>query len=276
MKIAFWGNALQKANVSAHLAAISMVTATCSPYRIVAFENHLCKPDLGTIYHGQQNNQVVREAGCNYYEGVGLEGMIRQMYRANTHGKPLSFYMNDIILEHLSYIPQNRIISRDLFDYEFNQSIGTLLNQIESYADLCMIDTASNSLTTKIILEEADLIVVNFSQNISFLEEFFYQYSSLISKAVFLIGNCTSHSLLSYKRISKSFGIPWHKICIIPRNEQFQEAFDNGNVAEFMKVNYGCKKDHDNYPFILAVKKATALILKELTYQDDRKVSSQC
>lgn len=276
MKIAFWGNALQKNNVSAHLAAISMVTATCSPYKIIAFENHLCKPDLGTIYHGKQSNLIVREAGCNYYEGVGLEGMIRQMYRSNGRGKSLSFYMTDIISNHLSYIPQNRIISRDLFDYEFNQSIGTLLNQIDSYGDLCFIDTASNSLTTKVILEEANLIVVNFSQNVSFLEEFFQQYSSLISKAVFLIGNCTSHSLLSYKRISKTYGIPWHKICIIPRNEQFQEAFVTGNVAEFIKINYICKKEDDNYPFIHAIKKATALILKELSYQDDRKASNQC
>jgi hypothetical protein len=111
-------------------------------------------------------------------------------------------------------------------------------------------------------LEEADLIVVNLCQNIAFLEDVFLNYSSLIPKALFLIGNFTRHSKINSRRVSAVYKIPIENIIAIPYNEMYRNALLTGSVVEFISSNYVCGKDNPNYQLIHAVKKAAYLIIK--------------
>jgi hypothetical protein len=148
---------------------------------------------------------------------------------------------------------------------------------MEEYADICFIDTASRqNLSTKTILEEADLIVVNLCQNPSILEDFFLNYSSLISKAVFIISNYECHTNLGYKRISYMYDVPLENIAIIPRNELFENALANGNVVEFISRNYYCAKESYNYNFIQAIKKAAYIIIKRAVELNKQKENNLC
>lgn len=264
MRIAFWSNAYESCGVSANMAAISVASVIRFPYTVMALENHLCHNNLGRAYLGTSNAEMTREAGTNYYEGGGIEGLLRRIYRGNYHQDILPFYRKEIIHRHLYYIPQSRVMNIELFDYELNHCIQPLFHLIEGYADICFIDTASrNNLSTKTILEESDLIVINLCQNPILLEEFFLNYSSLIPKAVFLVANYTMHSIFNNKRISKMYGIPSESIAVIPNNEVFCNAILNGSVVEFISSNYACNKDNPNYLFIQAVKKATSIIIKK-------------
>ncbi|MBH1940628.1 hypothetical protein I5677_06980 [Mobilitalea sibirica] len=265
MKIAFWSNGVDPCGVTANLAAVSVATVIRYPYRIIALENHLCQDNLGKAYMGISRAGITGEAGIHYYEGGGIESLLRRIYHGENKSGILKSYIRDIIQEHLYYIPQSRVIHNELFNYEFNHSANHLFHLLEEYADHSFIDTAGfNNLSTRTILEAADLIVVNLCQNQIYLEEFFDNHSSLISKAVFIVGKCTHQSIFNSKRISKLYNIPTELIVEIPYNEHFYNSMMNGSVVEFISRNYSCSKESTNYRFIQSIKKATGLIINSV------------
>lgn len=277
MKIAFWSNSNEKCNVSANLAAISVASVIRYPYSVIILENRLSNNNLGKAFLGEPNINLFHEVGTNYYDGGGIEGLLRKIYRGNYCSDILQSHLNEIINNHLYYIPQGKVIHREIFDYEFDQCIHPLFSMMEEYADICFIDTASHeNLSTKTILEEADLIVVNLCQKQIILEDFFINYSSLISKAVFIISNYDCHTILNSKRIASIYQIPWENIIVIPNNTSYQNAYSNGSVVEFISTNYSCVKQNPNYIFIQSVKKAAYTIIKKSEHMVKQKEIIMC
>jgi hypothetical protein len=265
VKVSFWSNANEMCTVSANLAAISVACAIRSSYSIISMENHLCSHNLGKAYNGGARANILDDAGTNYYDGSGFEGLLRKIYRGDSHSGILKSYITEIINQHLYYIPQSRILHNEIFDYELDHCIEPLFRMIEENTDLCFIDTAShNNLSTKIILEESDLIVINLCQKSSILDDFFLNYSSLISKAIFIISHYNHHSLYTLRQISNQYNIPAEIIIPFPDNERYENAYLNGYVHEFISRNINCDKECQNYLFAQAVKKASHIILRKM------------
>lgn len=278
MKIAFWSNAYEQAMVSYNLAAVSIACVMRYPYSVSVMENHLHKENLGLPFLGTNRVPFIREVGTNYYEGGGVEGLLRSVYRGSVNLPMLKTYLKEVIPKHLYYIPQSRYIHNELFDYELNDNLAPLFNLLEETNDICFIDTAPLNLNSKAILETSDLIVVNLCQNQNFLEDFFVNYSSLIHKSVFIVGNYTTQTFLNIKKISNQYEIPLENIAPLPWNEAFYSAGQRGRAVEFITGNYKCTKDNTNYFFIQAIRKAAGMIIKraELTGYLKRKELVPC
>jgi len=277
LKIAFWSNASETCGVSGNMAAISVASVIRYPYSVIAMENHLCSRNLGKAFLGQSFTNQINEVGTNYYDGGGVEGLMRKIYRGELHSDMLKLYLKEVIKEHLYYIPQSRVIHNEIFDYEFNHCIHPLISLLEEHADLCYMDAAShNNLSTKTILEEADLIVVNLCQKQSILEDFFLNYSSLSTKAVYIIGNYIPNTKLGIKNISSHYEIPLERIIAIPQNEGYENAYSNGSVVEFILRNYNCQNDSQHFYFIQALKKATYVIIRRAVELAREKENHMC
>ncbi len=265
MKVAFWSNANELCSVSANLAAISVASAIKYPYSIITMENRLCAHNLGRAYNGGARACVLDEVGTNYYDGSGMEGLLRKIYRGDVRSIILRSYLKEIIHKHLYYIPQSRMLLSEIFDYELDHCIEPLFHIIDENTELCFIDTASNNnLSTKLILNEADLIVVNLCQKSSVLDDFFLHYSSLLSKSIFIISNYNPHSIYTVKQIAKLYQISTESIIPIPGNEQYQDAYLSGCVYEFISRNISCNKENPNFYFIQSVKKTSQIIIKRI------------
>jgi hypothetical protein len=277
VNIAFWSNSGEMCSVSANLAAISVACAIRSSYSIISMENHLCSHNLGRAYNGGERANKLDEVGTNYYDGNGFEGLIRKIYRGDTRAGILKSYITEIIKQHLYYIPQSRILHNEIFDYELDHCFEPLIRMIDVNSDLCFIDTASNNnLSTKIILEEADLIVVNLCQKSSVLEDFFHNYSSLISKAIFIISHYNQHYIYNIRQISHQYNISPEVLIPIPDCERYDIAYRNGYVHEFISRNINCIKDNPNFYFIQAIRKASLIILKKTEMLQKQKEISLC
>lgn len=277
MKVAFWSNASEKCNVSANLAAISIACVARYPYSILLLENKLSNQNLGKALLFDPHIDFLREVGANYYDGGGIEGLLRKIYRGDYEPDLFWSYIKEIIQDRLYYIPQSKVIHSEIFEYEFAHCIHTLLEIIEEHTDICFIDTVShNNLSTKTILEEADVIVVNLCQNQNILEDFFLNYSSLIPKAIFLISNYDPYVYPNSKRIANLYDLPWENIAVIPDNEAFYAAYKNGSVVEFFNTYSKCGKENRNYIFMQAVKKAAYLIIKKAVESIKEKETSMC
>ena len=280
MKIAFWSNTSELCSVSSDLAAISVVCAIQYDCSIIAMENRLCHYGLGKAYNGGSRAELLDEVGTNYYDGCGMEGLLRKIYRGDYHPRTLKTYLKEIINQRLYYIPQSRAIHNEIFDYELEHCLHPLFELMEAQCDLCFIDTASNNnLSSKIILEEADLIVVNLSGKPSLIDDFFLNYSSLISKSIFILDHSYSQirqkprslgitnvaegtSFKELRQISKFYHVPLDHLFTIPENEAYQNNYQLGYVHEFISRNLSCTRENPNYHFICSISKIADTIMQ--------------
>ena len=239
------------------------------PYTITAFENYLGKVNAGKAYFSSWENENNRYGGINIYEGGGIEGLLRRLYHGkynphHNHQNLLRHYTKEVIPKHLYYIPQNGTINSDIFDYELYDNITDLLSKIEENTDICYINiNRQNHLSSKAILQEADLVVINLCQDSDYLNDFFHNYSSLLYKSIFIVGNYSPKSFMSCKRISKYYDIPLEELLPIPLSEDFVVACNQGRAIEFINSNYMCSRDNPNFLFIHCIRKAAYTILKK-------------
>ncbi len=275
MKIAFWSSAMGSSGVTSNLACISIASAMEYSYKSILIENHYQKNKLGNILLYQKANYIERVK--NYQFSSGMDYLIDQFstgkynyesFHSLPETDPYPFQVIkeaslEILYNTLYYIPASYQFNPETFDYNLYGNIKGILDAAEGFADITYIDTSyQNNLSSKIILEEADLVVVNLIQNPSMIQYFFDNYSSILNKSVFLISSYNKNSNLNLDKISKAHSIGRPSIAAIPYNSEYQQALSQGTVVEFLSRNYTCKRKSPNYSFIRCVKKAATMIIK--------------
>lgn len=264
MNIAFWSNAYEKSGALFNFAAVSIASVMRCPYKITVLENYLGKNNLGKAFFQDNTSAGNKDRIINFYEGKGIEGLLRRIYRGDKDPGLIKYYRREVIPKHLYYIPQNGVINSELFDYELYYNLYDLICIIQNNTDLCYFNVnQQNHLSSKVILQEADLVVINLYQDSDYLKDFFLNYSSIISKSIFIIGKYSPKSILSCKRIAKQYDIALEDIAPIPYNEDFNIACRYGRAKEFINRNYFCEKENPNYLFIHGIRRAAYIISKK-------------
>lgn len=260
MNIAFWSNDYEKSNTFLNFAAVSIASVMRYPFRVTVLENYLSKNNLGKVFFSDSIS-ASKEGFVSFYEGKGIEGLLRRIYRGDKDPGILKYYWRPVIPKHLYYIPQNGVINSDLFDYELYYNLHDLIGIIRNNTDLCYFNlNQRNHLSSNAVLGEADLIVINLYQDSDYLKDFFSKYAALISKSIFIIGNYSPKNILSCKRIARLYDLPMDDISPIPYNEDFNMACRQGRAKEFINRYYFCEKESPNYLFIYGIRKAAYII----------------
>ncbi|MDF2610546.1 MAG: putative rane protein [Lachnospiraceae bacterium] len=287
MKIAFWGNAKGSCGVTSNLACISVASVMRYSFKAVLWENHTQQNNLEQALLCRQTNHYLSEMNHYQIHPVGMTHIMNQFAYSN-HGfsasaqnitseadynenriiKEASY---EILNESLYYIPSSFKVNREIYDYDIYSNVNKILQSLDTFADIIYIDTSNrNSLSSKVILEEADLVVVNLTQNSSVIQHFFDNYSSIQSKCVFLISGYHKQSCLNINAISKLHSIKKTQITVIPYNLEYQEAVSQGTIVEFLSRNYTCKRRSPNYEFVNQVKKAVEMIMNHINYMEQQ------
>lgn len=265
MKVAFWSNEYDKSCAYLNIAAVSIASVMSNPYKITVLENYLGSDNLGKSFFIDYDGVQPRYVGTGFYEGGGIEGLLRRIYRGDNNPGLLRGFLKEVIPKHLYYIPQGGIINSELFDFELYDNINGLLHLINKKSDHIYINTTQkNHLSSNAILQEADIIVINLFQDSEYLENLFKNNYALISKSLFILGNYSPKSIMSCKRISKLYDIPLEDISPIPYNEYFHVACNNGRAKEFLNNHYYCSKENPNYIFIHCVRKAVKMVSRRI------------
>lgn len=297
MKIAFWSNARGSIGVTSNLACVSIAMAFESSCKTVLLENHYQKNPLANmLIHKQEKRVDQNAASVSRYRGLdhvinqlsGEQSKCRIHYNEMQHEdveeelwtlhdlhrkeKKLFFRKNEklmkeasveILINSLYYLPMGNHFNQFIFDYILNENIMKLLWASEIFASYTFIDTSNeNNLSSKIILEEADIVVVTLVAERDILEQFFHDYQSLLSKCIILLSEFKINISL-INAISSKYSFNISKIIPIPYNMEYSQAIRQGTVVEFMMRNYRCKKEHPNYQFINSVRHTAAAIQKE-------------
>lgn len=264
MKIAFWSNTRKSSCVTTNLTCISALTAIAGVGKTVLLENHYNLNSIGDLILEQEKLNHLREHG-EYYSRYGIEYILKRLYSGESGEKLIHQAAIPLLYSQMLYVPQGRIVNKDVFNYEFHLVQRELFRSLDLLSDYIFIDTESNqNLSTATILAEADLVVVNLDQNPVHLQEYFENYASLHEKAVYLIGGYCAKKAWNQRKICYEYHIPREKIGCIPYNLDLADAMMDGHLLQFLNRNYAKPIGEDNKYFMQNLKKASEMIRKNM------------
>jgi len=199
-----------------------------------------------------------------YLMDVGIDALTRSIKSSPLDSDILENCSISLLNKQLNLLPGTTKSNRDIYEYDMSKTITSILNAAAGFHDIVFIDTNAgrNDLTMK-ILQNADLIVVNLSQNKSTLDEYVMNYELIGKKVFYLIGNYNCNSRYNLKNIQKTY--QWLKnknTAVIPYNTEYMDAQSDGQVIHFIRNNMDCGKDESNAYFIREVKAAVNKIMK--------------
>lgn len=263
MKIAFWSPVHGQVGTTSNLLIISILMGSLYEKKCLLTHTHFKLNNLEAPLVGSNSKDAET---ISFFQDVGLDALIRSFKAAKLKQEDIENCCISFPDVPLSLLPGTSKRNRISFEYELNLLILSLLKNMEEYKDIVFIDVCSghNSLSGKII-SEADLTVVNLSQNIELMDTYFSSFEKLIPGIKFyLIGNYDSNSkynLSNFQRRYRKY-IKSNNSGVIPHNTALLDALNDGRVIEFIKDNLMCAKGDENLYFISEAKKTTEKIYK--------------
>lgn len=273
MKVAFWSNSRGRSCVTSNLACISVLSALdCPQDRTIIFENHKNIINLGSTLFNHQSKNEVRE-NYQYKVESGLGRVLRLLEQGEEMTEERLYRLTrDYLGKRLFYLPAEERNAENL-EYYLEREAVRALNCLEQLSDMVLVDTTSAPLaSSRKILQQTDMVVVNLSQNQQFLDHFFRNYSSIQEKAFYLIGNYDAGSQLTRGEIMKRYHIPGSRIGVIPHSANFADAISDGKLIPFLLKNYPCPRDNVDQGFMIAVKEAVELFHYQIRLRAERRV----
>lgn len=262
MKICFWSPVRGRAGVTTNAACISALLAIGQRGRMTVLENHYSVRGIGDILMEPETVEAFREHG-EYHSCFGVEYLLKRIYSGEPGEKLIHHAAIPLLFSSMFYIPQGRIVNKEIFNYEFRLVYDELFQALEAFSDYIFIDTETNqNLSSTIILSQADLVVVNLPQDMEQIAAFFREQKSIQERAVYLIGNYQEEYPCNLAYICREYGISRQRIGIIPFNLELQEAMSRGHLLQFLNRNYSEAEDAQNEYLLRYAKRAANMIRK--------------
>lgn len=188
----------------------------------------------------------------NYFDDTGIDSLVRSIKSAPLDKE--TFYNASVSLlnDKLNLLSGTTQCNQEIYEYDMEIVINNIFRSAEQFYDLVFIDTNSgnNNLARKVI-EKADLVIVNLSQNKKIIDDYFRDYNFNSNNIFYIIGNYDRRSKNNIKNLRKNYKeMNSNNSAIIPYCTEFLDAFSDGSLIDFMKKNLEANKDDKNGYFI--------------------------
>lgn len=262
MKVAFWENLRPEIRRIDHLVGISIMLSICYHKRVFLLDNGQDSDSLERVFQGIQRFYYVKEDSNYIVHRHGMDQILDNLHNTTEMELLLKKSAVEVIQDYFYYVPQSKVVNHLAYEYHLNQELTTILETYEKMADLTIIRARNgNNLSTKHILYEADLVLVELSQNYDVLDEFFENYISICHKAVFVF-NHYKVSSIPISHIMNKYHLKKEQIIIITDYSPLNTAYISGNLTGFLKMNYNCCKENRHYRCMRELRRAAKIILQ--------------
>jgi hypothetical protein len=263
MKALYWAPVHGQAGTTSNLLVTALITGLYFKKKGLITQTHFNYNNLeAPLLEANSDNQKYR----NFFREIGIDALIRNFKVEKLTKEWLDYCCTDITDTRLMLLPGTSQTVRESFDYEMNIVMLPLLKAVESHQDNIFLDISSgnNHLSMK-LMQEADIVIVNLSQNIHMINLFFESFSDKLPGNVFyLVGNYDYRSRYNLTNLRKRY----HRYMnssnsgVIPYNIGFRDSMADGRVADFIRNNLQCKKKDPNYYFIQKAIRTTEKLLR--------------
>lgn len=260
MLVAFWSSAEIRTGVTTNTALISHFYAQRYKKKVALFENHVPgKCGLEDILIGKKHLPLLyeepiyynRSSNINYYYGLMKAGL--PVGRLSDVALPMAEGK-------LHYFPQFSS-NHNLFDYEMNTIIDRLLDELDTRYEVVFSDLKRlHTMTTKKILERADLVFINVPQEETDLSDILNNYSIDRNKVCFIISRYRKGENLDFNEFISMYGIENERVSYIPYYEALVGICKNGNLSSFLSKNLWSTRGEKSFELVSQLRKLTQFI----------------
>lgn len=260
MLISFWSGADIRAGVTTNAACVAYYYARRYMGKVALFENHVpTEQSLEDVLIGRKQFPFLFEEP-SYYSKMDS---ISYIYGLMKSGMPISSFSDASIHladDKLHYLPLPSR-NQDLFDYEFNKIIETLLNELSSKYEVVFADLKKfQTMTTKKIIEKSDYIFLNLAQDDINLESFLKNYSLDYKKLFFIVGRFKEKDEMNFNKFIRKYDIDEARSSYIPYKKELSPVYNNGNLTKFLNKYFWTIKGDKNFDLISQLRKITEFI----------------
>lgn len=251
MKIAFWGNLHGQVATTSNMLAIAIYSCIKKNREIALLQSHYSLNNLEFPLLGPIEKDGV-------YEDTGIDALLR-----DSKSGLLDMIKDDAISlldKRCSLYMGTTKTSQEVYEKDMLENIGQILTQVDKAHDITFIDVASgHGILSNLILQQADIIAVNLCQNEYVLKEFFktWEYRN---KSIYVIGRYDMNSMLNKKNLCRMYKLSKKDTATIEYNVEFMDAFNHGELIDFIMKNVNADWYNSNFSFIQSLDEAVGMI----------------
>lgn len=235
--IVFMGNEAG-AGVTGNMISIALALASEMNCTITLLENHAGNNGIMNYLKPHENVNCVCE-----------EDYLSSLYRNSLTRSKSEYTVEEIIQDRLYYYgkpAQNQLAH----DYGMTYMISEVLKDIKSIEkvrnNFVFVDAKlSGTENSKYLIEKADLIVVNLTQNRSGIRDFLINYPDISEKAVFVVSDFDSNDESSRAEINNLMLFHRNRTFVLPHCSDFRFSAESGDLIEFF--NNGWESEQKNW-----------------------------
>lgn len=243
------------------ITLLSSAAVFMYPCRITVFENSVSGTMIGDMIFGTEYSQIMRE-NTAYNTGRNFEETAAKAAAEKYERRIRQNCLLEVIDNALYYIPQPGDINKNAFDYDFYDSLFTYIEEAEKISDVTMICTErSQSLSSPIILDSAEVVLVIMPLSHKRFVEFLDKYHSIVGKSFFVFMQPYYISKEELKKVFANLNLSRNKIIVLPYTENLEIHIRKGKVVDYVRNNIACSRISAEYAFISKLKKTVQLIL---------------
>lgn len=258
MKIVFWAPVHGQTRQSSNLLALALYMALEQRRRLLITQTQFRMNDLEDAIVGRAGAKEIRE---RFYQNMGIDSLIRCIKRKMPQKDDVENCCVQVLSNaELMLLPGSQVGNYEVYYKTFCETIVPVFRETEKYFDAVLIDTnpGMNQINHQ-LLEEADLVVVNLSQNIGVLDLYFNNIPKELErkKVFYMLGSYLADSCynlenlrLRYRRLKKN------NSGVIPVNVGFMDAISGGRMQDYFETNLECVRGDTNYIFMREVIRA--------------------
>jgi len=253
---AFWSNDPGLGCTSSDLAALAVTLSLQYGKKIVMLENHISMRDLKSMLMGGHYRSVIKER--DYAMDYGVE----RAFRSGGQETASDWKENAeaLIPDRLWYLPI-RTENDEVYVYHLEKIITPLLSELNQEFDCVFVDlSAGKNPTTQLILNQADLIVMNLFQHPRTFTAALSEVSAWKDKLFYLFGDYVEDSRFSSEKYRRFFGLPEGRIGRILHSPLYQDAIYTGNVIRFITAGQNGGRHRIAYDFFHELDTSAELI----------------
>ena len=258
MVVAFYSPMHGQAGTSCNLVSIALLLALKYHKKLFLMESHFGKNALESMLVKRPN-----EVEVSYLEDFGIDVLTRSKSLTDLKEEQLLNASFSFLKNQIHLLPGTKQVNREIFEQSIQQTIIDVIEVADEYHDMVFIDVNANQdeLTNQ-ILERADLVVVNLSQNPFMIQQ--YKKRKEIDKIIYLIGNYDKLSHFNLKNLSYLFPFLSKKNTVpICYDVSLRDAVYDATVISFMRKQLNKEIKKGKKPYIKGVLKACDLILRK-------------
>lgn len=266
MKIVFW-SASRGCGTTSNMTAVASYLALGLNHRGICMQPKAGGGDLETFFSPWEKRSMLREES-NYYALEGMDYLIWQEQHHRLDATALKESMVPLLEHRLFYLPGGSREKPGLYPAQTGELQRRILARMEEYAELVFIDVGSErDEFAYSMLQQADVVVVNFSGEQKELEKFFCSQFPCRGAVLYLLAKYSSDQVYNCENLQRIYRMDRQSICSIPTNPHFAQACARGRVEQYMKTC--CRSrgtSQRNEQFIAQLRHVANLILEAGTH----------